>query len=205
MARFIRSNYSPNQIVARNVARARAMRGWTQDQAAAELAPYLGTTWSTASFSAVERSSRGARVKQFSADELVALARGFGVPLGWFFLPPEGEDAGMYVPDKKARGMEFSEVVDLVLGTDDTNAPYRRALLAWAASAAGSTDQANERLAARFADADRFEESRRLRETFGDLPEAAGVLRRLADAIDTLDKTAHEPTPTDTKKRRPPR
>ena len=103
-----------------------------------------------------------------------------------------------------SRGRPFSEVVDLVLRTDDTNEPYRRALLAWAASAARSTDQANERLAGRFADVDRFEEARRLRETFGGLPEAAGVLRRLAEAIETLDKTADEPTPTDTN-RRPPR
>src|SRR5581483_6597457 len=65
--KLLRRTYSPNQLVALNVARARAMRGWTQEQASAALAPYLGTRWSNASFSAVERSISGARVKQFSA------------------------------------------------------------------------------------------------------------------------------------------
>ncbi len=33
---------TPNQVVAYNVAKARALRGWTQEQAAEALAPYLG-------------------------------------------------------------------------------------------------------------------------------------------------------------------
>ena len=72
---------SPNQVVAYNVAKARAIRGWTQEQAAEELAPYLGARLSTASFSALERSAWNVnRVKQFSADEMFALARGFDLP-----------------------------------------------------------------------------------------------------------------------------
>ncbi len=35
--------WSPNQVVAHNLTRARLLRGWTQDQAAEALAPYLGT------------------------------------------------------------------------------------------------------------------------------------------------------------------
>ena len=48
---------TPNQIVALNVARARALRGWTQEQAAEALAPYLGAKLSGPSFSALERSA----------------------------------------------------------------------------------------------------------------------------------------------------
>src|SRR5947209_4346873 len=109
----LRRTYSPNQVVALNVARARAMRGWTQEEAAAALAPYLGAHWSTASFSAVERSIRGTRVKQFTADELVALSRGFGLPIGWFFVPPPpAEDAGLHTPDGKLRGIDFRILLD---------------------------------------------------------------------------------------------
>jgi hypothetical protein len=38
----IRRLMTSNQVVAYNVAKAWAIRGWTQEQAAEELAPYLG-------------------------------------------------------------------------------------------------------------------------------------------------------------------
>ena len=47
---------TPNQIVAYNLAQARVMKGWTQEQAAEELELYLGVRWSKASFSS-ERST----------------------------------------------------------------------------------------------------------------------------------------------------
>src|SRR5260370_575417 len=94
------------------------MRGWTQEQASAALAPYLGTRWSNASFSAVERSIGGTRVKQFSADELVALSRGFDLPIGWFFLPPPAEEqAGLHSPEAGVNGTDMGVVLDAVLGT----------------------------------------------------------------------------------------
>src|SRR3974390_3261592 len=79
----------PNQVVAQNLPRARELRGWTQEEAADALAPYLGARLSGASLSAIERSIRGTRVKVFSADELVALSRAFELPLGWWFTPPD--------------------------------------------------------------------------------------------------------------------
>lgn len=79
---------TPNQIVAFNLYRARALRGWTQQEAAERLEKYLGTRWSKASFSAAERSVAGERVRQFSADEITAFAIAFDLPIGWFFLPP---------------------------------------------------------------------------------------------------------------------
>src|SRR6478736_4234953 len=81
-----------NQIVAYNLARARLLRGWTQEEAGRALAPYLGQRVSAASWSAMERSIDGGRVKQFSADELLALARGFDLPIGWFLTPPPRTD-----------------------------------------------------------------------------------------------------------------
>lgn len=82
-----------NQVVAFNLRRARELRGWTQETAAAHLEPFLGKRWSRAVFSAAERSVDGKRVRPFDADELVAFARGFGLPVAWFLLPPEGVES----------------------------------------------------------------------------------------------------------------
>lgn len=197
-----RRTYTPNQLVALNVARARTMRGWTQEEAASELAPYLGKKWSNASYSAVERSIKGTRVKQFSADDLIALARGFRVPLGWFFVPPPpAEDPGLAVPDATSRGLEFTTLVDIVLGTDDINDPYRDALLTWAAESAVDADAAKKEMARRLAESDDLVAAKRLREAFGDVSEARDVLRRVAAALDTLDET-DSPASTSTKKQR---
>jgi transcriptional regulator with XRE-family HTH domain len=81
---------TPNQIVAFNLTRARTDLGWSQPEAAAALEPFLGVRWSRASYSAVERSVDGVRIKQFSADELVAIARCFDRPISWFLTPLDG-------------------------------------------------------------------------------------------------------------------
>lgn len=51
---------------------------------------YTGRTWSNASVSAAERSWQGGRPRRFDASEIVALAKIFDEPVGFFFLPPEG-------------------------------------------------------------------------------------------------------------------
>jgi hypothetical protein len=111
---------TPNQIVGYNLAQARMWKGWTQEEAAEQLEPYLGTRWSKASFSAAERSVDGRRVRQFSADELVAFSRCFGVPVGFFFLPPPPNAADrpiqMASPDGSEFGVRPSELIDVALG-----------------------------------------------------------------------------------------
>src|SRR3546814_10466071 len=72
---------TPNQVVAYNLAQARALKGWTQDQAAEALEPHLGARWSSASYSAAERSVDGNRIRNFDADEIVAFARAFELPI----------------------------------------------------------------------------------------------------------------------------
>jgi transcriptional regulator with XRE-family HTH domain len=113
---------SPNQVVAYNLPRARLVRGWTQEQAAEALAPYLGTKWSVANFSAIERSVDGGRIRQFTADDLFALSRAFRLPIG-FFLTPPGDDPrtyGIATPDAGRDGLDPMELLDAVLGTDET-------------------------------------------------------------------------------------
>jgi hypothetical protein len=45
-----------NQLVAYNLMRARKALGFSQAEAAARIAPYLGAEWSTTVYSAAERS-----------------------------------------------------------------------------------------------------------------------------------------------------
>ncbi len=89
------SEYTPNQVVAYNLRRARELRGWTQEEAAERLEPYIGTAWSKASWSAAERSAETPRVRHFSADDLIALARCFDLPVVWFLVPPDPNDEGV--------------------------------------------------------------------------------------------------------------
>ena len=125
--------WTANQIVAFNVAKARLLRGWTQEEAARALAPYLGTTLSTASFSALERSVDTGRVREFNADELLAFARGFGVPITWFFTPPSEywEGVGVATPDTGDEGLDPMVMLHAVLGTPETLADYRAYLHSW--------------------------------------------------------------------------
>src|SRR4051812_18019469 len=91
-----------NRLVAYNLRRLRKERGLTQEEAATLLAPYVDEAWSPASFSSAERSEvRTYRVRQFSADDLLALSLAFDVPVSYWFLPPapEERDEGRLVLD----------------------------------------------------------------------------------------------------------
>jgi hypothetical protein len=117
---------TPNQVVAFNLAQARLWKGWTQDQAAEGLEPYLGKRWSKASVSQAERSIAGKFVRNFDADEIVAFARTFELPITWFFMPPPpwsdrpGVPVKLSTPDAERFGTALAELVDLVFG-DKTN------------------------------------------------------------------------------------
>ena len=126
--------WTPNQVVAYRVALARKLRGWTQEQAAAELAPYLGARLSPASFSAIERSYAGGRTRQFDADEIVAFARGFRLPIGWFFTPPPVfEEVSVLTPDSRPHGLPPMLLIDGILGTPATIPDWEQELRLWSA------------------------------------------------------------------------
>jgi hypothetical protein len=117
---------TPNQVVAFNLAQARQWKGWTQDQAAEALEPYLGKRWSKASVSQAERSIAGKFVRNFDADEIVAFARAFELPIGWFFMPPPPQSdhppapVKLKSPDAEHPATALALLVDLVFG-DETN------------------------------------------------------------------------------------
>ena len=101
------------------------------------LAPYLGFRWSKANFSAAERSVDGQRVRQFDADEIVAFARTFDLPVSWFFMPPPpwaspGMPTKLRTPDAERFGSPLALLADLVFGDDQARAlltPRLRAFL----------------------------------------------------------------------------
>jgi transcriptional regulator with XRE-family HTH domain len=80
-----------NQVVAYNVKAARELRGWTQDELADRLEPYLGQRLTQASVSAIERAWDGERRREFDAHELLTFAMVFDLPIIWFLLPPAGD------------------------------------------------------------------------------------------------------------------
>ncbi|HEX3612874.1 MAG TPA: helix-turn-helix transcriptional regulator [Sporichthyaceae bacterium] len=103
-----------NEIVAYNFRRARELRGLTQDEAAIRLEPFLGQRLPQASISALERSWGGDKRREFDAQEILAFACGFDVPLVWFFLPPPG-DARRLVGTSD----QVNELYTLALGRED--------------------------------------------------------------------------------------
>jgi hypothetical protein len=112
-----------NQVVAFNLAQARLWKNWTQDEAAQALEPHLGKRWSKANYSAAERSVDGNRVRNFSADEILAFALAFELPITWFFMPPPpyagpGVPAKLDTPDGGPLGRPLADLIDVVFGDD---------------------------------------------------------------------------------------
>jgi transcriptional regulator with XRE-family HTH domain len=105
-----------NQTVAYNLRRAREVHGLTQEQAAERLEPFLGERWSKATFSAAERSVEGKRVRKFDADEVLAFAEGFGLPVAWFFLPadPEHRRLQELVKEQTKLALQTSPVTEAI-------------------------------------------------------------------------------------------
>jgi hypothetical protein len=197
--------WTPNQIVAHNMAKARLFRGWTQDQAAEACEPYLGTRLSPASWSALERSVDGGRIREITADELVAFARAFDLPIGFFLTPPSVWDNHVVAtPDTGPEGLEPIELFDVVIGTEENLASWEQYLLSWPSpeqrirlhpdgtmeDLGRVQDDVHPRLAGPAALRARLH----LRQQFGDLAAARDVLNRLAATLDLLDEPGQDDT-----------
>lgn len=189
---------TPNQVVAYNVIKARALRGWTQERAAEALAPYLGVRLSGPSFSALERSAvKVDRIKQFSADDLLALSRGFDLPIGYFFTPPPEMDAGVHGPDAGPMDLDPIALLDAILGTADNLDYWVDDLLAYAAGHAPVPPSKREQSSVSPADSPELlallvdpRARALLRKELGNLDGARDVLERLAEALRLLDQAA---------------
>lgn len=104
------------QVVAYNMARARELRGLTQAEVAERLTTFTESRWSQATVAQAEGSVSGQRVRQFTANELVALARCFDLPVLYFLLPPEDGPVGLAAPDAPAKGWPWEYLLLLVWG-----------------------------------------------------------------------------------------
>jgi len=85
------SDIDLNQVVAYNIREARQLRGWTQEELADRLEPYLGQRLTQAGVSSIERAWDGERRREFDAHELLIFAMVFDLPILWFLLPPPGD------------------------------------------------------------------------------------------------------------------
>ncbi len=183
------ASLTPNQIVAYNLRWARTVPDWTQEQAAEALAPYLGTRWSVANFSAIERSVDGVRIRHFSADELVALSRGFDLPIGFFLTPAEGQEVRVATPDAHGSGTDPSMMIDALLGTDDNFGIWERLVVRSAAQMA-TADAASPVVPDQLRRVRRLTRLRAkalLRREFGELDAAHHVLTQVLAVLDDLD------------------
>lgn len=110
-----------HQVVAYNFAVARAEVGWTQVETSDRLEPFLGYKLNQAGVSAIEKTFDSERRRNIDAAEIVAFARCFERPIGWFFLPPTDHGADRLEPGvDETEGREdllVSELVALVVGT----------------------------------------------------------------------------------------
>jgi transcriptional regulator with XRE-family HTH domain len=117
---------TPNQVVAYNLFQARKERRWTQAQAAEALEPHLGVRWTVAQVSAAERSVDGARIRQFTADDIVAFAQAFGLPIGYFFFPPRSHAKWSRIEPGTTTAQAsrtMSVMIDLIFGDPLEGAP----------------------------------------------------------------------------------
>ena len=103
-----------NEVIAYNFKRARELRGLTQPEVAEALAPFLGQVLPQASISAIERSYGGGKRREFDAQEILAFACAFDLPLLWFFIPPPGDTGRL-----QATSDRVNELYTLALGRED--------------------------------------------------------------------------------------
>jgi hypothetical protein len=204
-----RRTFTPNQVVAYNMWRGRLLRDWTQDEAAEAVAPYLGTRLSAASWSAAERSVEGVRVREFNADELLALARGFGVPIGWFLTPPPvDEEIGLATPDSGQDGLDPIVLLDALLGTEETLPYLEEVLDAYTGftthhvlidsddvmlNLGREQPRMKDRLGSQIA----LRAKLVAEQAFGDVRQASATLRHLADMLDGIGEAIDDTTSLD--------
>jgi hypothetical protein len=117
-----RPSLTAHQVVAYNFARAREALGWTQVETSERLEPFLGYKLHQAGVSAIERTFDSERRRNIDVAEIVAFARCFGVPLGWFFIPPAGHATDLIEPvqtKNDAANMIAADLIALIVGTPE--------------------------------------------------------------------------------------
>ena len=123
--------WTASQVVAHNLTRAREFRGLTQAEIAERLGRFTGTAWTANTVAQAEGSVAGNRVRQFTANELVALARTFDLPVLYFFVPPEDRLGEFLTPDR-ASGWPWEYLLLLVWGHRQNYTAFADRVAPWA-------------------------------------------------------------------------
>lgn len=111
-----------NQVVAYNVREARLLRGWTQEDLAAQLERFIGQRLTQAGISSIERAWDGDRRRVFDAHELLIFAMVFDLPIIYFLLPPPGDGRRM-----RDTSRHVDELYDWLMGREEQTGPvYER-------------------------------------------------------------------------------
>ena len=204
----IRRVMTPNQIVAYNVAKARALRGWTQEQAAEALAPYLGARLSEASFSALERSAWKVEPHQAVLRRRPARAVPRVRPPHRVLLHPAAASLRRRPlrPRRRHQGTRPHRAARRhPRHTRQPRATGKHELLAYSASQAPEPRSKREKpsvspndLPHRLEPIGTLRAKALLRQAFGELDDAGEVLERLAEALRLLDDTASHVTADET-------
>jgi transcriptional regulator with XRE-family HTH domain len=121
--------WTPNQVVAANLARLRQRQGWTQAETARQLSQVSPRPWSEATVAHAERSVTGNRIREFTADDLVAMARAFDVPVLYFLTPPP--KLFVSVPDSPTFGVHSAKMLEAVLGRPDNIGEWEALIDEW--------------------------------------------------------------------------
>jgi transcriptional regulator with XRE-family HTH domain len=124
-----RPTWTPNQVVASNLIRLRQRRGLTQGEAARKLSDYSPKAWTEPMVAHAERSVTGNRIREFTADDLVTMARAFDVPVLYFLTPPP--DIFVSVPDQPVYGITTQMMLEAVLGRVDNLSEWEAVLDEW--------------------------------------------------------------------------
>jgi len=130
-----------NQVVAFNVRAARELRGWTQEELAAQLEPYHGQRMIQAGVSSIERAWDGERRREFDAHELLVFAMVFDLPIIWFLLPPPGDHRLLRGTTRQA-----DELYKWLLGSPDMLPPLYDRLRQYGLADPDAADQAAEQV-----------------------------------------------------------
>jgi len=85
--------------------------------------------WSEATVAHAERSVTGNRIREFTADDLVAMARAFDVPVLYFLTPPP--KLFVSVPDSPTFGVHSAKMLEAVLGRPDNLSEWEALIDEW--------------------------------------------------------------------------
>ncbi len=162
-----------NQVVAYNVRAARELRGWTQEEFAERLEPYLGQRLTQTSVSAIERAWDNDRRREFDAHELLIFGLVFDLPLIWFLLPPAGDHRIM-----RATTRPVNELYALVMGHPHQMEPVFARLREFGVHDPDAADEAVERIAGIPSTSDDYSYRRRRKE------QLLALLDQHADELD---------------------